>query len=105
MSSDCKLPVEGGYNTQGISNILAHLIHHQMCYCCQKLEIWEILGADPHVKCLTNQRLRIERGSGVDPLPKSCDLSELIRGLESQNGSALDPLPIPFLGDPLPKVT
>ena len=35
----------------------------------------------------------ISSGSGGDPLPKSCDLSEPIRGSESQNGSAPDPLP------------
>ena len=49
---------------------LAHLIHHQMCYCYQKLEIWKISGADreqiPMWCVLANQRLRIERGWGVD---------------------------------------
>ena len=39
--------------------------------------------------------------SGADPLPKLCDLSEPIRGLESQNGSAPNLLP---RADPLPKV-
>ena len=49
---------------------LAHLIHHQMCYCYQKLEIWKISGADreriPMWCVLANQRLRIERASGAD---------------------------------------
>ena len=34
----------------------------------------------------------------MDPLPKSCDLSELIRGSESQNG-----MPSRCPPDPLPK--
>ena len=57
-------------------------ISYQMCYCCQKLEISKF-----------RERIGSGSESGGDPLPKSCDLSKQIRGLEIQSGSAPDPLP------------
>ena len=109
-----------------LTSFLAHLIHHQMCLCYRKLEICWFSGADreripsqSHVISLSQSqaqnregfgsRLGADRewnrsGTGVDPLSKSCDLSEPIRDSESQKGSAPDLFPICSLEDPLPKV-
>ena len=54
------------------------------------LIFWERI---PPSQSEAQSRERIGSRSGVDPLSKSCDLSEPIRGSESQNGSAPNPLP------------
>ena len=34
--------------TEDVSHFLAHLIHHQMCLCYQKLEIYHFCGKRPN---------------------------------------------------------